>query len=579
MAAKRKHSFLFGSLILMLGTVLVKLVGAMFKIPLDRVIGEEGLGYFDSAYLLFLPVYTLAIAGLPVAVSRSVAQNVAKGRFRDVKRIYNVAFKAFTTTGTIGTILIFVLAYPYSRYVHNPGMLYSALVMAPAIFLTCMMAIHRGYYEGLRNMIPTAASQVIEAIGKLVLGLLFANLAIKFGMSQFYSTGMVYGKLVESQEAAFRACLPLAAAGAMSGVTLGAFGGALFLSFYKRAKGDGITLEDLKNSPPPLSQMETFKALIKISIPVVLGSLILTISNSIDGVTIQRRLTQVIEANPTYLMDLYKDVMTESMENKDIPNFLFSCYHSYAITLYYLIPSLTVVFGVSAVPNVTVAWINKTRHQVKRSIEAVIRIVALVAAPCGMGYIFMSGPIMRLLYKGKGVLHIGPPLLSVLGVAAILVSIATAMNAILQAVGRADLPAKIILVGCVIKIAANYALVGVPWINIYGAPVGTVLSYAFMVVASYYFLRKTTKIRLNLGGVVLKPLVAGFLCAVSAWVTNSLLRNFISEKKSVLIAIGIAALIYTILLFTLKAVTKNDVLMLPKGEKIAKILEKLHWIE
>lgn len=426
---------------------------------------------------------------------------------------------------------------------------------------------------------PTAASQVIEALGKLVLGLFFANLALKVGMGQFLSNGTVFGKAVESEEAAFRACLPVAAAGAMSGVTLGAMGGALFLSIYRRIKGDGITLEDLKNSPPPMSQMETFKALIKISIPVVMGSLILTLSNSIDGITIQRRLNQVIEANPSYLMNLYKDVMTEGMGNKDIPNWLFSCYHSYAVTLYYLIPSFTVIFGVSAVPHVTVAWISKTRQQVKKSIEAVIRIVTLVAAPCGMGYVFVSGPIMRLLYSGKGVLHIGPPLLSVLGVAAILVSVATALNAILQAVGRADLPAKIILVGCVIKVAANYILVGMPQINIYGAPIGTVLSYAFMVLASAYFVRKTTGVRLNLGTVVIKPLVAGTLCGLSAWVTNSLLRNIISEKQSVLIAIGVAAVVYVVLLFSLKAVTKNDILMLPKGEKIAKILEKLHWIE
>ena len=156
---RKQQSFEYGAVILLCSTMIVKLIGAIFKIPLSNLIGDLGFGYFSSAYDLFTPIYSLSMAGLPIAVSRLVAEHMAAGRYKDVRRSLSVTKKAFFVTGFAGLLLMLILIYPFVRITDQTGKtVYSLFAIAPSLLFCCIMSTYRGYYEGLRNMYPTAFS-------------------------------------------------------------------------------------------------------------------------------------------------------------------------------------------------------------------------------------------------------------------------------------------------------------------------------------------------------------------------------------------------------------------------------------
>ena len=175
----KSQSLLNGAFVLVVATVLVKIIGALFKIPLSMLIGEVGRGYFNTAYEIYTPLYSISMAGLPVAVSRMVAKERSLGNFRDVRLVRKVAVRLFLLTGAVGTLIMFAISYPYVKYIAGyVENIWCVLAIAPAIFFCCCMSTYRGYYEGLQNMMPTAISQVIEALGKVVFGLTLSYLSL-----------------------------------------------------------------------------------------------------------------------------------------------------------------------------------------------------------------------------------------------------------------------------------------------------------------------------------------------------------------------------------------------------------------
>ena len=232
-------------------------------------------------------------------------------------------------------------------------------------------------------------------------------------------------------------------------------------------------------------------------------------------------------------------------------------------------------------PSVTAAWASGSKRILKKNIEVVLKLTTLITIPAGLGMVALSYPIMNLIYGGGKTgseVIISASVLVLLGVGGIFASTSTPICSMLQAVGRVDLPVKLLSIGVIMKIFLNYVLVGIPQINIQGAGAGTIFCYGFVTVASLYYLSKETKIKFNLVSVLIKPLLAGTFCAVSAYVSYGLLVHIVKDKVATLIAIIIAVFVYVIALFLLRALTADDVKMMPKGEKFVKTLEKLRLI-
>ena len=578
MSAKQKQSFLHGALILMSATVIVKIIGYFFKVPLKGIIGVSGFGYFNAAYGLFNTLYALSVAGMPVAVARMVAQNMQQGRYRDVRKIKRLSTISFLCSGLLGTVLMLLGAGPYVRMAQNPNAFWAVFIMAPAIFFVCVSSSWRGYCEGLRNMYPTALSQVAEALVKLALGLSFSSAAVRMGLEEFQAKGTVFGAAVSTPEQAQLAVLPYGAAGAILGIVVSTAVGSLFLWAYSKRKGDGISRQMLDSATPAQKSGRILKQLWSIAIPICLGALALNITTLIDVSSLTNRLSAALENGGDLLLSMYEGILPASTPKEEIPNYLFGAYNM-SVTLFHLIPALTTTFGVSALPSVTTAWAARNQTLLRRNIESVWRVTSLIAFPAGFGICALAEPILTLVYKeDPASIPIAAPILRVLGIAAIFVALSSPTNSMLQAVGKVNVPVKLMLLGGFLKLAVNFVLVPVPSVNIQGAPYGTLLCYGLIVCISIPVLCRSAGITIRFQDVFLKPLFAGILCGVTAWTSYGLFFRLVGNTIATGLSILLAGIVYVVVLLLVRGVAKYDVLMLPKGEKIAKLLEKYRLI-
>lgn len=562
------QTFEQSAVILLASTIIVKLIGAVFKIPLQRLIGTLGFGYFSSAYDLFLPIYALSMAGLPIAVSRIVAENVAAERYKEAKKTFSVAQKAFLVTGFTGLIVILCAIFPYVKATTSDtqSAKYIALciaAVAPSILFCCLMSSFRGYYEGMRNMLPTAISDIIEALGKLVLGLGFAYTVLKL-------TGDV----------------ALAAAGALAGIMIGTVLSTLYLWLRQKIVGDPISENMLKSSPDSRSGKVVLSCLLTIAIPVALSSLANNLTLIIDTFMIKLQLKNIMESSYDVIASMYANAIADYnatakqlLSADNMPTFLYGI-RGEAYTLYNLIPTLTTTLGIGAIPVLTTAWVKNEKSAIKSNIEKILRTTAIIAIPAGIGVLSISPYLMDLLYGDVASVEIGSIMLRILGVAAIFSGISVPITSMLQAIGKPFVPLFNIAVGAVLKIIVNILLVGQPRINIIGAPVGTTVCYFYIFVSNMICLIKYSHIVPDFKSTLIKPLISGIGCGIAAFFVSKWL-NAVGMSAVIItaVSIAVAVVVYFSLIFALKTLTEEDVKDFPKGEKIAALLLKLRLIK
>ncbi len=588
--AAKKQNVLNGAMVLVVATALVKVIGAVYKIPLTGIIGSLGRGYFASAYNIYTPIYAISMAGLPVAVSTIVSRNAALGKYRDVKQVMKITAPLFCLLGLLGTGVLLIAAKPYVNSVGSPLALYSVLAIAPSVLFCCIMSTYRGYYEGLRNMYPTAISQVIESLGKLVFGLSLSYAVINYANKQIELTGSVFGKVIEV-EGDKAIVYAVAAAAAIFGVTLGTVIGAIFTILRHRIKKDGISKEMIAASPLASPKKFTLKEIVSISVPAAISSLVLNVTNFIDTWMIQNRLEGVVEKSFDTIMGLYGDsVNAAGIARENIHTFLYGAYDT-TLDFKNLVPTVLMTLGVSAIPIVSAAVAKKDFKTVSSTVNTVFRTTMLIALPAGAGFFALSEPILTVFYNGtenQSGIAVAAPVLALYGLILPLLTVSSPLTNMLQAIGRADVPAKALALGCVFKVGLNYLLIGIPEINIKGAVFGTAFFYVVCIMYNYSVLRKETGVRIEIKTVILKPFISAALCGASAWGSYKLLSSVLTfgDMSSMFngrtiacgISIGVAVAVYAISVLLMKTLVKDDILMLPKGEKIAEILEKYKLI-
>lgn len=580
---KGRQSFLAGATILALSVVLVKVIGAVYKVMLANVLGGVGNGIFTAAYELYIPLYTLATAGFPIALSRMVSESIALGRYKDVKRIYNIACPFFICAGIIAFGLMICLSWPYAHFIKAPEVIYAVWTLAPTILFGCLVSIYRGYYEGMSNMFPTAISEIIEAIIKLVIGLSLAKIGQKYMLEEYTNSGTVFGKIMETQLDADNTITAYTVAIAIFGITLGAVFSFLFVYLrYKLGKND-ITKEQYDSSPEPRRKKDIFSQLVRTALPIGLGAIVMSVAGSIDSNLILIRIDALVK-DPQKLSELIQfyggNIYEEVIKNGNIHKFLSGCY-SYSLTLMMLVTSITQVFGTSALPNVTRSYTRNDKTALKKDIETVIKITTVFTFPAGLGLSIFSKEILSLLYSSPAVaceVEIAAKALQILGITVIFTAVSTPLCSLLQAVGRADLPLKLFLVSSAINIILNYTLIIIPQLNIIGAAIGTLAAYIFVCFAAIYKLCRETKIIPDFVSIIIKPLFSATICALTAYGCNLFIRSFVNQNLSTIVSIVIAGIVYLFVLLLTGAFTKNDIIMLPNGKNILKTLEKCRII-
>lgn len=565
-----------------MATVLVKLIGAVYKIPLTNLIGAEGYGYFTGAYAVYTPLYAISMAGLPVAVAALVSRNVEMGRVKDAHRLFLISKRLFLAIGLACTLLLILIAKPYSVLVGAPDNYISVIAIAPCVLFCCLMSAYRGYYEGLNNMTPTGLSQVIEAVFKLVIGLAGAYIFMDKALSYYHENAVngalvFFGEKVTDEASALSVMYPYAAAVSILGVTAGSVAAWLFLFLRYKIKGAGYSREELVNSPVAQTNRELTSQLVKMAIPVAASSLILNLTNIIDDFTIRARLNDALESGGEIIRAMYADALSASGTLEGgISTYLYGV-HGAVINIKNLIPTITLTLGVSAIPVISRAWAARDTKGIRVSTESALRVTMMVGLPAGFGLAALAEPILNLLYSSTAeIVPVAAPMLRTYGFAMFLFAVASPTTNILQALGNTKAPIISILSGAVAKLIYNYVMIGNPEINIRGAAGGSVVCYVIMVAVNLYFLLKTTGVKLNYVSVFLKPFIAAAACGVVAYGSFSLLTgNFgLESKLACIISIGLGATVCAIVLLFSKGIVKDDIEMLPKGEKIAKVLAK-----
>lgn len=555
----KKQSFEYGAVILLCSTLLVKLIGAIFKIPLSDLIGDLGFGYFSSAYDLFTPIYTLAMAGLPIAVSRVVAEHAVEGRYKDVRQSLSITRKLFWITGITGFVLMLILIYPFVKLTDKTSdTIYSLFAITPSLLFCCVMSTYRGYYEGMRNMYPTAFSDVTEALGKLILGYGFAYIVMRISGNVAY-----------------------AAAAAILGITVGAAIAALYLWLRFRLGGDGITKEELAAAPPPQPTRAATRALIAIAIPVVMASLANSVASLVDVVMVKWQLSHLMGSHSDQILSMYASSIadynarhTEALVADAVPTFLYGV-RSKAFTIYNLVPAITSVLGVSALPVLASSWVKQDKPAVKKNIESMVKISALIACPAGMGFLFMGSGIMALMYNTTASVEIGGPMMSIYGAAALFAGVSIPMTSMLQAIGKQVISLRNVAIGAALKVIVNFACVSIPTLNVKGAAIGTFVCYAFVFFANLTSLVHYSGVRPDMFKILGKPLISALGCGATAAVLYAILG---SGKLSALISIAAAAVVYFVLLVIFNTFEESDVISLPKGEKIVSVFRRFKII-
>ena len=581
-SGKRSQSFLKGAMVLGSSMIIVKLMGMIYKILLSNQFGGVGTGLFNSAYALYNPLFMLSTAGFPIAISRMVSEIVTKNRYRDVKQIHRVSVPIFVIAGCLCFLAMVLGSFIYIKLINADNAIFAMLCLSPTIFFGCLMSIYRGYFEGMRNMVPTAISEIIEAACKLFLGLAASLLVTKYGMGQYAKTGYVFGVKCANEIEAQSAIIPIAIGAAITGISVGSLLGFVFLFIRYKKGGDGITAEELKSSPKPRRAGTTLRIMVKTAIPIGLGSIIMSLADMIDSTLVQIRINNIMQTDPKALLDVYGSLIPDNVYYaNETHTFLYGCY-GIALTLMMLVTAVTQVFGTTALPSVTAAWTSGNKIQLKKSMETVMRVTTLVTIPSGIGMSVLAEPLLSMIYHGSGVadeVEIGSKVLTVMGISVIFIATSTPLCSMLQAIGRMDVPLKLFSVGMIMKIIVNYVLVGIPQINIQGANIGSIVCYGFVTVVALFVICRETKIIPDFISIFVKPLIAGLICGAAAYFSEIFFDMFFKQRIATILAVVTAIVVYLIALLLLKAIKREDVLQMPKGNKIVKILEKRKLIE
>ncbi len=528
---EKKQNFMHGAAILTVGVVIMKILGAIYKVPLANILGDYGYGIFLATYNVYNIFFTLSTAGLPVALSRMIAEADACGKTALKEKTFRTALVTFSIIGLVfSMVMFFGNKWLADVYLVKPDAALSVRAMAPAIFLVCLVSAYRGYCQGNGNMIPTTVDEVLEVLFKVISGL------------------AISGTLVAAHRG-----LHEASAGAILGVSIGSVVSLGYMVWYKHHN---------YSIPVGKAEAETKKSIkiagdiLRIGIPISLGASIMAILSSLDPGICHSRLAAAGYSSHEagVLFGVYGKVQT----------------------LFNLPAAFMTPLTIAIVPAVAGAIARGRVDEAAKTSEDAMRIASVISMPMGVGLAVLSFPIVNILYPHSN--KAGPGLLSIMGVASFFVCIVLMENAILQASGKERLPMIALVTGSLLKIAVNWVIISIPSVNIYGAPIGTLLGYCCMAILDYIFIRKALKQNPNLWKAFGKPLLCSLVMGVAAYAAYRLAgMAFHGGGKTgmflgMIFAIAVAVATYVLTVVKTACVTNADMKLIPGGEKIGRFL-------
>ena len=498
---KEKYDHISGALTLTLSAIILKILGFIYKIPLQNLLTDEGMGYFNTAYTVFSIFYLLCTAGVPKAVTMLITEAGERGRRKDEGRIVSTALLAFFLFSLAITVAFILFASEISEFIGAGKAKFTLIAIAPSIIPVSLSGALRGYLSARLKLGAIAVSQIIDGSGKLVFGLVFARYAYSVG----YSSEMI-------------------SAFTILGVSLGAILGLIYLFIvYKITKrGDKV-----EQNEPASKRIKLLSRILSISVPITLSSLIMSLCNLIDLGMIMRRL----------------EALGYSQEQAAA---IFGNYTTLAVPIYNFVISLIAPISVALLPVVAKCFVNGNPKEANLRIKDSLTLTALMTAPMVLGVFTFSKDILSFLFPSAD-LELGAPLLSMLIPAAVVMSLLLIVNSVLEARGRFFVPLLSMVVGSLLKITVGFFLLSNEKFGISGAPIGTVLSYSVALIISLFALVRDKEIEIPILKTNVVPYLNSFIAVYATQSISSYRWESVSPFKKLLLTVVVTALIYLIL--------------------------------
>ena len=526
--SQKKQNFLQGTALLAMATAIVKIIGAIYKIPLNAIIGKQGFSYYSTAYEIYNVLLMISTAGLPVAMSRMISQSASLGHYNQVRRIYSTAKSIFLGLGIGGSLLMTLFCRQLAAFQNQPDAWAAIGCLGPCVLLICVMSTFRGFFQGQSNMLPTSVSQVIEAVVKLIVGMLAALALLHFTRS-----------------------IPLAAGGAILGVTVSCLVSALYLfSRFRKSYADLPCSEESADS-----FSVTAKRLLAIAVPITIGSAGLQMLTMLE--------TKIYMGQ---LLGLgYTQLEADSMKG----------IYNMSQTIYNMPCAFITPITISIIPAITSHLTLLDHKAAKATEESAARVTGLICMPCAFGLATLAGPVTALLggYTGED-LVLSTQLMSIMGMNIIFNAIVLLTNAMMQAHGHAVVPVVNMFIGGFLRLIVVYILTGNPDIGIVGTPIGAMICFLCIAVLNLFSMRRVIPDAPAIVKNLIRPFIAAAIMGIFVWGSLKALTMLGFTSRLILCGapICVGVVVYVVAAVALKSITREDCLLLPKGEKIAKLL-------
>lgn len=536
-----RKSLVTSAAVLAVAGLIVKVLGAFFRIPLTNWIGAVGMANYAPAYAIYSVLLVISTAGLPVATSKMVSERYAVGQYKEADRVFRISRILMTALGLAGALVVIFGAGAIAGKVGIPGAALAMQATAPALLIVPLMSAYRGYFQGQQNMNPTAVSQIIEQIFRVGVGLSLGYMMMNGSMfAQQYDSGA------------------RGAAGGCFGASAGALAGLatvlLIYNLSRKAIKARIVQDKTRVHE---STGKILRTLIVIAVPITIGAALLPLMNTIDAAVVMNRLhasgwdTQVAD-------DLYGQLTSMADPIIGFPQVFMQA------------------IIVSIVPMVSAANRVKDTEELKNTISLGLRMTTMIAFPCTIGLLILAKPALLLLYPLQVESAISAaPCLRILAIGFIFLGLVTTMTGILQGLTKQNWPVINLAIGISVKVIVTWILVGIHSINIVGAAIGTLCAYLTAATLDYICVVKFSGARININLAILRPLVSSLVMGVFAFASYKLFMLSGHNSIATLLAICIGALVYGIMIIKTKGIRRDELQGIKFGSRLVAICDRL----
>ena len=517
MSAEQQNSntnnskFLKGTMILTISSIIVKVIGSLNWIILSRVLGGEGIGLYQMGFPIYLMAITVSSAGVPVAISIITSEKLANKDYRGAKRVFNVSLRLLLISGLIfSSALFFGADFLINQHIiRDSRAYYSLIALAPAVFFVTFLASFRGYLQGWQIMTPTATSEVVEQLVRVITMLVFADLFMPYGLAY-------------------------AAGGASMGAGAGAFCALLVLMwFYRRLKRRlHAEIEAQDDSIPTESAGHIIKRLLKLALPVSLTSLMLPIGANLDLLIVPHRL-EAAGFDVRHATEL------------------FGYLTGMAVPLVNLATIFTAAMTISLVPSISESRALERFDAIRDKIRLAFRVAMIITFPCFMGLFFLAEKVAALIYNAPG----AAGAIQTMSVGILFLGMHQISTGILQGLGKTAIPVINMILACIVKVVMSWWLTAIPFLGIKGASMATVTDFAVAAIINMGFIYKYTGFTFSLGS-LLKPLLASGVMGAVIYAVLSLTEQL--GMWCVLFAMVAAVPAYALALIAFGGLNKED---------------------